>query len=344
LSRAARRELAHKLMALTELRPVMVSAENLLCDRLWFATFSIPGDVATLEGLHRAGDRALVVERIQEAVDRAADQGCEVVALGAFTSILSRDGEALVAPPGVQLTTGNTLTVATGALQLRRACVQARLGREGAPPRLAVVGAAGNIGAGLVAHLTSPASAAPRFNEVLLLGRNRARLEAVRQRLLDGWRARWGHRAPPRLEISTELRDLARVDAVAIATNTNEPLIYPSHLEGRGAVVIADISTPSAVSAEARALPHVTVVPLAGLVSVPGAASFVMSAASAPGMAFCCAAEAMILGLEPGPTRALRLVGRVEPRHVERIDALARTHGFYDQVAGGGYRQRQESS
>ena len=343
LSRAARRELAHKLMALTELRPVMVSAENLLDDRLWFATFSIPGDVATLEGLHRAGDRARVVERIQEAVDRAADQGCEVVALGAFTSILSRDGEALVAPPGVQLTTGNTLTVATGALQLRRACVQAGLGRDGAPPRLAVVGAAGNIGAGLVAHLTSPAAEAPRFDEVLLVGRNRARLEQARQRLLRSWGARWGSRAPPTLEISTELRELARVDAVAIATNTNEPLIYPSHLGGRGAVVIADISTPSAVSAEARALPHVTVVPLAGLVSVPGAASFVMSAASAPGMAFCCAAEAMILGLEPGRVRGLRLVGRVEPRHVELLDELARTHGFYDQVSGGGYRQRQES-
>ncbi len=334
-SKAARRALVHKLMALTELRPMLVSGENLFDDQVWFLTINIPGDVATMEMLHRSGERKEVVERIQEAVDLAAEHGCEVVALGAFTSILTLDGTAIHPPPGVHVTTGNSLTVATGALRLRQACTDAGLDPIPEDALLSVIGAGGNIGAGLAIHLTRGAS---RFRRVMLVGRNRQRLETTRERLLAHWQEHHSAESAPEVLVSTALGDLARADVLAIAINTNEPLVYAQHLKAEGPVIIADISTPSAVSKEARRLPHVRVVRLAGQVTVPGAPFFIMSSQSPMGMAYCCAAEAMILGLRREETRSLALVGPVRPESVQSLDELAQRCGFFEHVEGGGYR------
>ena len=328
LSVTARRALLRTMVPLLDLEPVVASSQNMLGDRVHFTSIGVPVDVATLQELHRMGHRRLVIERIQEAVELAKSMGCSVVALGAYTSIVTQDGTALMPPPGVRLTSGNTFTVAVGARRVLGASRE--LGFEPASGRetLAIVGATGNIGAGLTHRLLG---AADGFRRALLVGRNPARLEALRREVR-------AQRPSAQIELATEMTALREAQVVVIATNAAEPLIFPHHLAPGQQVLIVDISVPSAVSAEARALPAVKVVPLSGTVAVPGEPRLVISSHTLPGTAFACAAEAMLLGLEPEATSGLPLVGRVEPEAVRTLDEVGVRQGFFERLEEGGFR------
>jgi predicted amino acid dehydrogenase len=322
LTMAARRSLFDRLSALLEMKPMLAFARNLFGGRVWFASLTLAVDAAALERAHASGSVRVETERIQEAVDRAASLGCTAVALGAYTSIIAGNGLGILPPPGVRITTGNTFASVVEARRLLDACRAA--GVDPARARLGVVGATGNIGASLAGRLSL---GSPAFRDLLLVGRNTAALERVKAGL---------HAAAPRCEIglSTDLGALRTCDAVAIAVGTNEPLLYPEHLAADRPVIVADISTPSVVSARARALGNVTVIPQAGTVRVPGAPSFVVSSHTPEGTAFCCAAEVMLLGLEPARTAALALVGDIEPESMRVIEALAEAHGLLEELGG----------
>lgn len=322
LSSAERRALAGRMMRLLHLEPSLAFARNLFDDRVWFAVILIPADVALLETLHRMDYRFLETERLQKAVDLGASLGCACVALGGYTSIIARDGTAVLPPDGVQVTSGNAFTAVVGVRRIVQACARAAI--EPAAARVGVVGATGNIGSSLTRRLL----AGPwGFGRVTLVGRDRDRLDRLR-----------GELGGAEVDRTVELDGLRRCDVVAIATNTNEPLVYPEHLPDDRPVVIADVSVPSAVSREVHEMGNVTVIPLAGTVVVPGAPDLVLSSHTPPGTAFCCAAEAMLLGLEPEETRGLRLTGPVDPRSMEVLDRLGERHGLFDELGEGGFR------
>ncbi|RLB63478.1 MAG: hypothetical protein DRI90_06765 [Deltaproteobacteria bacterium] len=343
LSLTARRALFERLMALLELRPMIAFARNLFGGKVWFLSILAPAAAATMEQWIRRGYRYLETERLQEAVDLAASFGCQYVALGGYTSILSRDGRALLAPPGVRITSGNSFTVAVAVRRIATACQQQGIDPGGSAGRIGVVGATGNIGSALAEQLVLGPTAARR---VLLVGRDTARLERVREQLLrqvDELRLaseQVGGGGPVALDVQTTT-DLVRLQScsiVAIATSTNEPLLYPRHLSAERPVLVADVSVPSALSPRARAMDNVHVIPLAGTVAVPGATDFVNSSHTPVGTAFCCAAEVMLLGLEPQRTAELSLVGKVEQESVQVLDALAEQHGFFTRLAEGGFK------
>ncbi len=327
LSIAARRTLAERMMSLMQLKPTVTFARNLFGGKVWFTVLLLPADVATLETLHRMDYRYLETERLQQAVDLSASLGCRCVALGGYTSILAKDGTAILPPDGVQVTSGNTFTVVVGVRRLVEACARAGIDPRAPVTRIGVVGGTGNIGSSLIRRLL----AGPwGFCRALIIGRNPERLAHLQAEL-----------SPLGLDInvSTDLADLRRCNVVAIATNTNEPLIYPEHLPQAGPVVISDVSVPSAVSRHVHALSHVNVIPLASTVTVPGAPDLVLSSHTPPGTAFCCAAEAMLIGLEPEATADLRLTGRVDPAAMDILDHLAERHGFFDALGEGGFKR-----
>jgi len=103
----ARRRLLEKVSVLTEMKPTPLMARNLFDGRLWFSFIVIGADAATMEEMHRSGKRGRLIARLQDGVEMAAEQGCELLSLGAHTSIVSRDGMALHPAAGLRLTTGN---------------------------------------------------------------------------------------------------------------------------------------------------------------------------------------------------------------------------------------------
>jgi hypothetical protein len=75
----------------------------------------------------------------------------------------------------------------------------------------------------------------------------------------------------------------------------------------------------------------VRLVQLAGAVAVPGEPDLMMSSHSPRGAAFCCAAEAMLIGLGgPDALRDLPLVGALHPKAIAALLGLAYEHGFLD--------------
>jgi acetylornithine/succinyldiaminopimelate/putrescine aminotransferase/acyl-coenzyme A synthetase/AMP-(fatty) acid ligase/predicted amino acid dehydrogenase len=331
----ARRALFHRLIQVMDLKASILFARNLFDNRVWFASVTMPIDTAELESLHRSGKHSLITERIQEAVDWSAEIGCEVVGLGAHTSILTADGTALVAPAGVRLTTGNTLTVAAGVRRLCERCEDYGLVPGSRATRLAIVGATGNIGSAL-SHQALLGK--QPFRKVTLVGRDLNRLNPLRESLLKHWVERkLGPAWQPELHVSTEMSALRTYNVIIVAAGTNEPLVDAHHLSAAGPVLLADLSVPSVVTTHAYALPNVHRVDFAGIVSVNGTPDFAMAAHIEPGTAFSCAGETMLLGLALKETRHMDLVGSIDPGHTQVLDQLAECHGFYDAVEMDSY-------
>jgi predicted amino acid dehydrogenase len=189
-------------------------------------------------------------------------------------------------------------------------------------PALAVIGATGNIGSALTRHLLRGAHP---FSRVILIARDRRRLRA----LADLLAAQYPEIS---IESSTDITAVRDAGVIAIAVATNEPLLYPYHLRRGHPTVVADISAPAAVSPAARELDDLHVIPLAGTVVLPGEHDFVMASHIHTGTAFCCAAEAMLLGLAtPSLAESLDLVGPVDPEAVDVLARLADEYGFLSQ-------------
>jgi predicted amino acid dehydrogenase len=331
LAKAARRALFHRFVTMLGLKPTVGFARNMFDDQLYFLVMTLPVDASILEFLHRGGYRDLITHRIQEAVDMAAGRGAKVVSLGGYTSILTRDGTTILPPPGVRVTSGNTFTVAVGARRLLNSCDENDIDPGHPDTCLAVVGASGNIGAGLTLRLTTGER---RFHRVALVGHDVKRLQALRDQVL----AQTAGGEAPVVTAGTDLGMLRDCNAIAIATNTNEPIVFPHHLNLARRTVIADVSVPSAVSRLLLEAPEVRTIPLSGTVAVPGDERFIMSSHTLPGTVFCCAAEAMLLGLAPEETADLPLVGKIDAKSVAVLDRLAERLGFYRVLGEGGFK------
>ena len=324
----ARRALFHLFAAMCEGRPSIAFARNLLGGRIWWASIVIPLDSATLEELHRRGTTRDVERRIQEALRLAADLECRVAGLGAYTSVVSGSGLRLHPPGGLRVTTGNTLTAAIGLRRVLRACAGSGIDPADPGNRLAVVGASGNIGSAIAAAAATRGG----FRTLLLVGRNRDRLERLRLRLLA---SPGGGAARTDVEVSTSLADLRDANVIVSATNTTEPFLHPRHFARDRRVLVADLSVPSVLSPEARRVPNVHTIRLAGTVTVPGTPDFVMAATIRPGTAFSCAAETMVVAAHEDETRGLPLTGPIDPAAMERLERLAEQEGMLDPAEPG---------
>lgn len=93
----------------------------------------------------------VVVEKIERAISIAADEGCTIAALGAFTSIVLQGQEKdLSEKYNIKLTSGNTLTSAVIIQSIVKIIDQ--LGTDLREHTLAIIGASGDIGTGCFSY------------------------------------------------------------------------------------------------------------------------------------------------------------------------------------------------
>ncbi len=115
-----------------------------------------------MEGIY-ARDTQWMMEKIENAVELARENGCRAVGLGAYTSILSGNCKR-IKTPGTILTSGNSLTVGMAIEAMKQAACDS--GIDLRKSRLAVLGATGNIGATLALMM------APQVASTLLIVRD----------------------------------------------------------------------------------------------------------------------------------------------------------------------------
>ncbi len=312
------RILFNRMQLLMEMKPFRLIANNLFNGKIHFSFYVLPVDSAELEHLHKSGKTRRVISKIQETVNLAAREGAEVISLGGYTSILTCNGMGLAEPPGCRIITGNTLTAASGLTNLSK-YLHARPEFK-IPARIAIVGASGNIGQ-VVAEMISGQE--DLCSSLLLVSRSAKRLEVIAKELKR--RTNSGII----VETSNDLSRLKTADILIICANTNDPLIYPHHISREKPVLISDLSVPSALAKETAAMPNVISMPFASYVCMPDDPQAVISSLSPAGTVFCCAAEAMLAGLEPCP---FSLKGHLQPESLRRLAEMAERNGLFNHL------------
>ncbi len=302
--------------------------------------------------------------KVQQAVDMLTEMGCQIIGLGAYTSIITKNCEML-RQRGTALTSGNSLTVGIGLEALKSAAED--LGINWSDARFSVIGATGNIAS------TYSALAAESVASINLIGRSETALKRLQRLankiyadalntlllpedvafptgisrqligtgLLNAARSRpaelgvidWyslaieemGTAAP--VLISADLKSVSLSNAVLCASNASYPVLLASHL-GPHPTAICDISIPSDVHPSIYEQRKETVkVVKGGNVKIMTNPNFrLKGCANAPGQVFACMAETILLGLTG--IGGHYTYGPVVKRNVCKIMELSRFHGF----------------
>ncbi|HEY0846483.1 MAG TPA: aminotransferase class III-fold pyridoxal phosphate-dependent enzyme, partial [Noviherbaspirillum sp.] len=312
------------------------------------------------------GNLDKIRDEVEDRVNAALEDGCEVAGLGMYTSIVTNNCTSLRVPD-MALTSGNALTVAMAIQAIDKAVADARLNME--QMTVAVVGAAGNI-ASTYASLLSE-----RTTRIILLGSEREgslnrlhktahaiyddawqdicslpreRLGALARRLLDEsvvqeWLERGSapkrdcgrqiaqhlrerYGADPYLQVSTDRALIREGHIVLCAANSPEPFLMAEDF--REGAIICDIAVPNNVAPDVPANRPDLVYQQGGIVATPNGESLHPGARAflKSGQLFACMAETVILGLS-GFNRHYSY-GPISKQQVSEIAALARAHGF----------------
>jgi acetylornithine/succinyldiaminopimelate/putrescine aminotransferase/predicted amino acid dehydrogenase len=316
LNPGQRCELVRRFHLILDGQPIVQYTRALFGGRVWLAGIFVPLLPEELERARATGATGRVRDRVEEAVRVAAGLGCRTVVLGGQTSSVSADGTAVRAPDGVRLSTGNTFTVAVAARQLADACREAGITGSSPTDRIAVVGAAGNIGSALARVLAGTAPG----RRLLLVGR-----PGSEDRLAVAAAAVRATAPAADVAVSTRLADVVGCNVVVVALSGSQPVLLPEHVAPDRPVVVVDVSQPRAVSSRIRHARPRALVRAVGFVRLPQDGDFRASPFTPPGVAFACLAEAVLVGL--GAT-AHRLTGTIEPAAVESLAWSAEQFGL----------------
>ena len=298
-------------------------------------------------------------DQIKAAVLTAQNQGCSLVGFGQFTSIITHNCQALVVP-GIQLTTGNTLTLGMAFTAVEETVRK----RNRAFDRLScgVLGAAGNIGstfARLMADRvktlilvggTSGTSHHRLAKTVDLIIQDQALMLLANQPVgpiglrlqqmfssdelkqiaeTGSGQAIFFERSSiqPRREQCIQLGDICDIkdaEIVITATNTTQPFILPEHLKDEA--IVCDVSIPTALTPQALKKPGIEAFK-GGVVALPHREQLNIGALPLePGLVYACMAETILLGLENKFDDFS--IGDIKKNRVLEILAIARKHGF----------------
>lgn len=262
--------------------------------------------------------REEVYRRIGAAIEIGAGLGARVAGLGAFTAVVGDGGVTVAQRAAIPVTTGNSLTVATGVRSLLRGAREMEI--DAASATVTIVGATGSIGAACM-HLL-----APHVARVILVARNETRLRAFHRSVA----ADLPCASEIALDVSAAVR---RSDLVLTATSSTRDVIEPEDV--RSGAVVCELSLPHDVSRRiALERPDVLVIE-GGNLRVPGAMRCErvrepgtdFDLALPPGVALACMSETMVLALEER-CEPFTLGRGIELAKVREIDALAERCGF----------------
>jgi acetylornithine/succinyldiaminopimelate/putrescine aminotransferase/predicted amino acid dehydrogenase/acyl-coenzyme A synthetase/AMP-(fatty) acid ligase len=308
------RILYNRLQTLMDMEPVKLLSLNLFHGKVHFSMYLIPLDSSELEFLHKSGKRKKIISKIQNAVNMAIDEGAEVISLGGYTSILTNNGLSLYEPQGKKIITGNTLTAASGMSHLINKIKSSHEFNK--TNIVAVVGSTGNIGQVIAEILCIRQDIC---SELILVSRSEKRVTELIQDINKKYK---NH---VRVRGTCSLTDIKDADVIVISTNTNDPIIFPHSISSEKPVLISDLSIPSAISQDVGKMQNVTSLAFSAFVSLSEDKDVVISSFSPPGTLFCCAAEAILLGLEKFEKP---LKGKINPEAVMEMTLLAEKHNF----------------
>ncbi|WP_234553313.1 glycerol-3-phosphate acyltransferase [Thermus caliditerrae] len=264
------------------------------------------------------GKPELAVKRAIQGARLAQELGATVVGLGAFWSVVGEKGKAVQeAVPGIEVTNGGAYTAGTVKAAIPAILAHfAGSGKDLKKTTAAVVGANGVVAFGIARQI------APLVGRLILVGRDRERLERAAESLKRNLERKG---QAPEILVTTEVAAIREADLVFTATSDPGAVIYPQHV--KPGAWIYDEGVPPDVHPSVREVPGVRVIP-GGVVRLPGAARATLDLHfGAPDQVPACLAETMILAAEEAFDRK-SLGGEVKGENIQFFVERAEALGF----------------
>ena len=256
-------------------------------------------------------------KRLLQAARMAKRMGAQIMGLGAFTKVVGDAGVTVAKKADIPITTGNSYS-ASGALWAgadavrRMGLIQIEPGKKIAAKTM-VLGASGAIGS-VCCRLMAKA-----FDEVILAGRNTAKLLALQQSILE-------ETPGVTLKITTKPdRYLADMDVIVTATSGAGKKILDITRVKPGCV-ITDVARPLDLSPEDVAKRPDVLVIESGEIELPGNPE--MKSIGLPKkVVYACLAETIVLALE-GKYEIFTVGREIEWEKVREIYKMGLKHGM----------------
>lgn len=250
-------------------------------------------------------NRNVARKRVLQTVRLAEKLGAKIVGLGAFTSIVTRDGRTLIGKTRVGITSGNAYSAAVAIENLER--LMSLTGRELRESTLAVVGGAGSVGSACSKIL------AKKAKKLIIVDKNKRELKDLMDYInIDGV-----------VKGRTDVASIKEADGIIVVTNAPGAIVRASHLK-RGAVVV-DAAQPKNVSRHIPDQRDDVIVVESAIVRSNGIEcnfDFGLNYGEALG----CLAEVILLAwMEHKGNYSL---GKVDLAQVEEVSKLAKELGF----------------
>jgi len=262
--------------------------------------------------------REEVYQRVVRAIEIGAELGAQVAGLGAFTAVVGDAGVTINQRSPIPVTTGNSLTIASGVQSLFRGAQEMEI--DAAQSTAVVIGATGSIGSACARLI------APKVARLILVARNETRLRKFHDEI--------GAELPCSSEYTTDVGSaVRRAQLVLTATTSTRDVIEADDL--RAGAVVCELSLPHDVSrGVALERPDVLVIEGGNMV-VPGNPRFERVRERGtdfdlnlpPRTALACMSETMVLALE-GRLEPYTLGRGIELSKVIEIAAMAERCGF----------------
>ena len=255
--------------------------------------------------------------RLLQAAKMAKRMGAQIMGLGAFTKVVGDAGVTVAKKAEIPITTGNSYS-ASGALWAGADAVR-RMGlirvEKGKPikGKTMVFGATGAIGS-VCCRLLAKA-----FEEVYMVGRNTAKLLALRGAILE-------ETPHVKLHISTRPdRHLPDMDVVVTATSGAGKAILDI-MRAKPGCVITDVARPLDLSPEDVAKRPDVLVIESGEIELPGNPEM-KNIGLPPKVTYACMAETIVLALE-GRFEIFTIGRDIEWEKVREIYKMGLKHGM----------------
>ena len=256
-------------------------------------------------------------KRLLQAARMAKRMGAQIMGLGAFTKVVGDAGVTVAKKAEIPITTGNSYS-ASGALWAgadavrRMGLIKMEPGKKIAAKTM-VLGASGAIGS-VCCRLLAKA-----FDEVILAGRNTAKLLALQQSILE-------ETPGVKLKITTKPdRYLADMDVIVTATSGAGKKILDITKVKPGCV-ITDVARPLDLSPEDVAKRPDVLVIESGEIELPGNPE--MKSIGLPkNVVYACMAETIVLALE-GRYEIFTVGREIEWEKVREIYKMGLKHGM----------------
>lgn len=253
-----------------------------------------------------------VFEKVAQGCRIGERLGAGVVALGGFTSIVGEKyQDKLRDLIKIPITTGNAFTAAMAIQGVRRASELMEIDLRTSV--VTIIGGTGDIGSACARVLSR------EVKEVIITGRNKDSLNAMRARLRKETRAR----------LSASLNNdeaVKKADVIIACASTSQSLVDIKNI--KPGAVVCDVAYPKNTS-------YLTVhrndifAFSGGLAEVPSPFDLGFDIGlPSKSILYGCFSEAIILSLEDRYENFSRGKGNLEPDQIEEIRTIAEKHGF----------------